>query len=132
MMFNSFKKKKESGCGCEPAAPVAKEVPAQTCGCGCDCSSEDEGKTNPAENQDAMVKVLGPGCKKCNELEANTKEALTNLGMDSNVGHVSDFAEIAGYGVMNTPALVVDGKVVSTGKVLKTSEIEKIVSEARK
>ena len=79
----------------------------------------------------ASVKVLGSGCKKCNDLEAATVEALKNLGMDTTIDHVKDFAEISSYGVMSTPALVVDGKVVSCGKVLKVAEAEELIKKAR-
>ena len=82
-------------------------------------------------NEDAPVKVLGSGCKKCNLLEAATKEALEQLGMDTAIDHVTDFAQIAAYGVMTTPALVVDGKVVSFGKVLKTEEVVEILRKSR-
>ena len=71
--------------------------------------------------------MLGSGCAKCNQLEAATKAALEQLGMDSTIDHVTDFVQIASYGVMTTPALVVDGKVVSYGKVLKTDEVVKIL-----
>jgi len=75
------------------------------------------------------VKVLGSGCAKCNQLEVATKEALQQLGMDTAIDHVTDFSEIAAYGVMTTPALVIDGKVVSYGKVLKTEEVVKILQK---
>lgn len=65
----------------------------------------------------AGVKVLGSGCAKCNALEDAVRAALTELGMDATIDHVTDFTQIAAYGVMTTPALVVDGKVVSYGKV---------------
>ncbi|HOO28132.1 MAG TPA: thioredoxin family protein, partial [Lachnospiraceae bacterium] len=80
-------------------------------------------KEEKTEGQEASVKVLGSGCAKCNQLEAAAKEALKALGMDTTVGHVTDFAKIAAYGVMSTPALVVDEKVVSYGKVLKADEV---------
>ncbi|EPR10327.1 thioredoxin family protein [Ruminiclostridium papyrosolvens] len=83
-------------------------------------------------NGDAYIKVLGSGCAKCNQLEAATKEALSKLGMDTTIEHVKDFAQIAAYGVMTTPALVVDGKVVSYGKVLKTEEVISILEKVRK
>lgn len=70
----------------------------------------------------AAIKVLGSGCAKCNELEANVKAALIELGFDSTIDHVTDFSQIAAYGVMSTPALVVHNKVVSYGKVLKKEE----------
>lgn len=79
----------------------------------------------------ASVKVLGSGCKKCNDLEEATVQALTNLGMDTTIDHVKDFAEISSYGVMSTPALVVDGKVVSYGKVLKVEEAEELIKKVR-
>lgn len=77
------------------------------------------------------IKVLGSGCAKCNELEAATKAALAELGMDATIDHVTDFAQIASYGVMTTPALVVDGKVVSYGKVLKQDEVKALLQKAR-
>ncbi|MEG1459061.1 MAG: thioredoxin family protein [Acetivibrio sp.] len=77
------------------------------------------------------IQVLGSGCKKCNALEQATIEALKELQMDSNIDHVTDFTEIAAYGVMTTPALVVDGKVVSFGKVLKKDEVISILKKAR-
>ena len=77
------------------------------------------------------IKILGSGCAKCNALEAAAREALAELGMNSMIEHVTDFAEIAGYGVMTTPALVVDGKVVSYGKVLKKDEAKKLIQQVR-
>lgn len=75
------------------------------------------------------IKILGPGCKNCTTLEANTKAALQEMGLDANVDKVTDFAEIAGYGIMSTPGLVVNGKVVSFGKVLKPNDITKILEK---
>lgn len=71
----------------------------------------------------SSIKILGSGCAKCNQLEANTVEALKQLGLDTSIDHVTDFVQIAAYGVMQTPALVVEEKVISYGKVLKASEI---------
>ena len=71
----------------------------------------------------ASVKVLGSGCAKCNRLEAATKEALAQLGMDTSIDHVTDYIAIASYGVMSTPALVVDQVVKSSGKLLSVEEI---------
>ncbi len=82
-------------------------------------------------SEDSGVKVLGSGCAKCSALEAATKEALTQLGMDTRIDHVTDFAKIAAYGVMTTPALVIDGKVVSYGKVLKSQEVVILLKKAR-
>ena len=74
-----------------------------------------------------IIKILGSGCKKCITLSENTQAALANLGREAQVTKVTDFAEIAAHGVMSTPALVVDDKVVSVGKVLTTAEVEKLL-----
>jgi small redox-active disulfide protein 2 len=74
-----------------------------------------------------VIKVLGSCCGNCAALMANTKIALAELGMECTVEKVTDFAEIAKYGVMSIPSLVIDEKVVSTGKVLKPKEIVKIL-----
>lgn len=76
-------------------------------------------------------KILGGGCAKCNALEAATVDALRELGMDTTIDHVRDFEKIAAYGVMTTPALVVDGQVVSYGKVLKKDEVIVILKKVR-
>lgn len=96
-----------------------------SCCCGDCCEPEKK------EVSGARVKVLGGGCAKCNQLEANAKAALNQLGMDTAIEHVRDYAEIATFGVMTTPALVVDGKVVAYGKVLETEEIIKILQEVK-
>lgn len=77
------------------------------------------------------VKVLGGGCAKCGALEAAVWEALAELGMDTAVDHVTDFAQIAACGVMTTPALMVDGQVVSCGKVLKKEEAKALIRRVR-
>ena len=77
------------------------------------------------------VKVLGSGCAKCNALEQAVREALEELGMETTIDHVTDFSRIAAYGVMSTPALVVDGKVVSYGKVLKKDEVKALIQKVR-
>lgn len=101
-----------------------------SCCCGsCGCESMEQ--TEQAIAEGASVKVLGSGCAKCNALEASTKAALEQLGMDTTIEHVTDFAKIAFYGVMSTPALVVDGKVVSYGKALKTEEVVAILTKIR-
>lgn len=79
----------------------------------------------------AGIKVLGSGCAKCNALEDAVRAALTELGMDTSIDHVTDFTQIAAYGVMTTPALVVDGKVVSYGKVLKKDDAKLIIQKVR-
>ena len=76
-----------------------------------------------------IIKILGPGCKNCVALTENTKEALAELGIKAEIEKVTDFMEIARYGVMSTPGLVIDDKVVSFGKVLKSKEIVKLLEK---
>lgn len=100
------------------------------CCCGGNCSPETMARAE-SEKTSVGIKVLGSGCAKCNALEAATKEALTELGMSTEIEHVKDFAQIAAYGVMSTPALVVDGKVVAYGKVLKKDEVIALIKKVR-
>lgn len=74
-----------------------------------------------------IIKILGSGCKKCLALEGNAKAAADAAGEQAEVIKVTEIAEIAGYGVMSTPALVVDDKVLSMGKVLTSAEIESLL-----
>lgn len=108
-----------------------KKEETSACCCGGNCDAESMKKAETAKTEGAGVKVLGSGCAKCNQLEAATKAALEQLGMDTTIDHVTDFSQIAAYGVMTTPALVIDGKVVSYGKVLKTEEVVKILQKVR-
>ena len=70
------------------------------------------------------IKVLGPGCPKCQATEKNVKEAVAAMGVDAQIEKVTDIMEIAGYGVFGTPAVIVDGEVKSVGKVPKEDEIK--------
>ncbi len=74
-----------------------------------------------------IIKILGSGCKKCVTLKENTEVALKETGMEAEIIKVMDFKDIMTYGVMTTPALVINEKVVSFGKVLKPKEIIKIL-----
>lgn len=76
------------------------------------------------------VKVLGPGCKNCAALERATREALDRLGLHAEVEKVTDYSTIASYGVMATPALVVDEEVVSSGRVLTPTRVAEILADA--
>ena len=85
------------------------------------------GSDTQTANETVSVKVLGMGCAKCNELTRNVESALKELGMDLKVEHVTEMAEIAAYGVMSTPALVVGNKVISVGKVLSSEEAAALI-----
>ncbi|PXV89407.1 small redox-active disulfide protein 2 [Lachnotalea glycerini] len=143
-LFGFGKKKKEEelvqcDCGgmCNPTEITAKKSTKDTkaknseCCCGGNCNTETIAESEKVKVSGSSIKVLGSGCAKCNQLEAATLEALKELEMDTTIDHVTDFSQIAAYGVMTTPALVVDGKVVSFGKVLKKDEVIKILKKVR-
>ena len=70
-----------------------------------------------------IVEVLGPGCANCQRLEANAREAVAMAGVEAEVRHITDYREIAAHGVMSTPGLVIDGRVVSVGRVPSAGDI---------
>ena len=70
------------------------------------------------------VKVLGPGCKRCEATEAMVKDAAARLGIDVKVEKVTDYAEIARFGIVSTPGIVIDGKVVHAGGLPKEDALE--------
>lgn len=72
-----------------------------------------------------IIKILGSGCANCKKLEENTKQAVKEMGLDATIEKVEDFKLILGYGVMKTPALVVDEKVKIMGRVASPEEIKK-------
>lgn len=74
-----------------------------------------------------IIKVLGTGCASCKKLEANAKEAVSKLGIEASVEKVEDLQDIMAYGVMKTPALVVDETIKSMGKVLSSDDIVKLL-----
>ena len=73
------------------------------------------------------IKILGTGCTKCKTLEENVKKAVANSGKFVQIEKVEDIEKIMEYGVMSTPGLVIDEKVISVGKVLSPKEIEKLL-----
>lgn len=77
------------------------------------------------------IKVFGPGCPRCKQTEKNAVEALKELNLQANILHVSDFKEITRHGIMMTPGLAIDGKVVCTGKIPSVEEIKKWLSEKK-
>jgi len=75
--------------------------------------------------------ILGSGCSSCNTLEALTVEVLRELGLaDAEIEHVTDYVDIMRYGVMSTPALVIDGRVVVVGRLPSRAELTTIITSA--
>ena len=110
MAIINFRRKKESACCCTADS-------TDRC---CDEAAETR------EKPDARFIVLGACCQKSTETYSNVKQAVRELGFADAVMNIGDDLEIAKYGVMQTPALVVDGKVVSYGKLLKANDVKKI------
>lgn len=79
-----------------------------------------------------IIKILGSGCKNCVTLKENTERALQEAGIDAEIIKVTDLKDIMAYGVMSTPALVIDEKLVAYGKVLKPKDIVKILDTYEK
>ena len=77
-----------------------------------------------------IIKVLGPGCTNCKNLERVTREAVAELDLDATIEKVEDYAAIAGYGIMSTPALVVDEEVLVYGRVPKVAELRALLAPA--
>lgn len=73
------------------------------------------------------IEIMGTGCKKCQQLEANAKQAVVNLNLTAEVSHITDPVEIAMRGVMSTPAMAINGKVVSKGQVISTEQIQPLL-----
>lgn len=119
---------KKSGCCCDMEIEEVKEDETSCC-CGSSCTTEEITEKKATADGNLNVKILGPGCKNCVSLTENTKAALEQMGMTANVEKVTDMATIAGYGIMSTPGLVVNEKVVSFGKVLKPNDIIKILEK---
>lgn len=74
------------------------------------------------------IKVLGPGCKRCDAAVQMVKDAATKAGIEVTVEKVTDYAEIAGYGIASTPGLVVDGKVVHAGGLPKAEDVARWIT----
>ena len=115
-LFNFGKKKEEKKapiCCCGSTETKVEE--ATSCCCG-----------KPVEGI-CCIKVLGAGCKSCHEQYEYTKKAVSNLGLDIEVEYITDMEKVMEYGVMSMPAIVVNEKVVSMGKVLKAADVEKLL-----
>lgn len=99
-----------------------------SCSCSGACSSHST-ETFQLTDEIKSVKVLGSGCKNCHTLKANTDAALKELGLNIEAEYVTDIQKIMSYNILSTPALVINEQVVSTGKVLSTADIIKMVTK---
>jgi len=77
------------------------------------------------------IKILGSGCANCKKLEGNTRKALKELNTEANITKVEDIKDIMKYGVMRTPAIVINEKVKMFGKVCTVTEIKKYINEEK-
>jgi small redox-active disulfide protein 2 len=77
------------------------------------------------------IKILGEGCSKCTKTEKSAIEAIKSLGIDAEVIKVQDIVEIMKYGVMTTPALVINDKVKASGRILSVEDIKRFIQEEK-
>ncbi|MGM9578338.1 MAG: thioredoxin family protein [Evtepia sp.] len=112
-----FGKKKEEKPACCCASPETAATGAQCCG-------------EPVEGI-CCVKVLGAGCKSCHEQLVSAQTAVKKLGLPLEVEYITDLEQVMKYGVMSMPAIVVNDKVVSAGKVLKPADVESLLRSLR-
>jgi len=77
------------------------------------------------------IKVLGPGCTNCKTLEQRTREAVEQLSLDATIQKIDDYQGMSSYGIMSTPGLVIDEKVVSQGRVPTVEAIKKLIQLSR-
>ena len=115
MALFHFGKKKEEESPCCCGSPAAGEEKPEVCCCG------------TATAGICCIKVLGAGCKSCHQQYENTKEAVKALGLSVEVEYITDMQKVMAYGVMSMPALVINEKVASMGRVLKAAEVEELL-----
>lgn len=122
-LFNLGKKKEQKlACACNASQSAVKEEESCCCNIAvqkCSCTDIGNNLTN--------IKVLGVGCKSCHELYENTKVAVKNAELSVEVEYITDLEKVMEYGVSSIPALVVNEKIISIGKVLKANDIEKVL-----
>ena len=124
-LFHLGKKKEEKEiiCACNTQVEAQEEsccdkINSDKKDCCCSCEN--------VRDSIQSIKILGAGCKSCHMQYENAKEAVKNLDISVEVEYITDMEKIMAYGVMSMPAIVVNEKVVSMGKVLKTAEVEKL------
>ena len=125
-LFGSGKKKEEvkvePACACNGKA-TAHEASS------CCCKNQQEENICDKDNKITSIKVLGAGCKSCHKQFENVKKAVEELGLEIEVEYITDMEKVMSFGVMSMPAIVVNEKVVSMGKVLKSVEVIKLLGK---
>ena len=119
-LFGFGKKKEEDktpACCCKSDCPTNEATETENVCCG-----------EKAEGI-CCIKVLGAGCKSCHEQFENAKKAVKAMGLSVEVEYITDMQKVMEYGVMSMPAIVVNEKVVSQGKVLKAADVEKLLHQ---
>ena len=106
---------------------VVKAEPTCCCGGAEEVKMESSSCCGEKVEGICCIKVLGAGCKSCHEQYENAKKAVESLGLNVEVEYITDMEKVISYGVMSMPALLVNDKIVSVGKVLKPKEIEKLL-----
>ena len=131
-LFNFGKKKEETKthtCCCGGSEPKVEE----STGCCCDSAPQTKAEETAScccgssAKGISSIKVLGAGCKSCHEQYENAMAAVRAMELDTEVEYITDMEKVMGYGVMRMPAIVVNEKVVSMGKVLKAADVEKLL-----
>ena len=125
-LFGSGKKKEEvkvePACACNGKA-TAHEASS------CCCKNQQVENGCDKDNKITSIKVLGAGCKSCHKQFENVKRAVEELGLEIEVEYITDMEKVMAFGVMSMPAIVVNEKVVSMGKVLKSVEVIKLLGK---
>ena len=130
-LFNFGKKKEEekkaAACCCGSAE--AKTKGTDSCCCGSAPKAQKTACCGAPVDGICCIKVLGAGCKSCHEQYENAKAAVKARGLSVEVEYVTDMEKVMAYGVMSMPAIVVNEKVVSMGKVLKAADVENLLQK---
>lgn len=96
------------------------------------CSCRNNGNIKEIKKKsekDITIKILGTGCRNCVALTENVKTALNELEINANIEKITDIQEILSYGIMSTPGLIINEKIISYGKVLKQEDIQKLIKK---
>ena len=113
--FGKKKEEKTASCCCSCSSGIVEQAISECC--------------EPEIKGVCCIKVLGAGCKACHKQYDNVKDAVNNLGLSIEVEYITDMVKVMEYGVMSMPAIVVNEKVISFGKVMKTAEVEKLLQK---